>query len=340
MSSVENVSTSAEGAGNVGLGSHQQEAPLSQILHLQEQLAKMMAQLSTPAPVNVNVSMASHRIGIFTGLKPSGGAEVEFSTWKDQVNTYTNETTDNSQEVLRRVKSSLKGVAKSQISDCTTVESILEELSKTYSKTKCADDINLEFITIKPKREESPSEYLLKLWDFLTREGQFSSEEIKRKVYHSFMTNIRSSFPLLELEVRTKFGIPGEAKPDLSDVLRTVRLATVSAPSQQTARSQSQVTGGEIDYDRLAEAVVKKLSTQLPNLSTEHSSTAEAPRAQAPPPDFQGAPRPRRGNCYQCGRPGHIARFCRNSNINFKNNKKNLNENQLLVGSTQQLHRQ
>ena len=238
------------------------------------------------API-VNVNVAHHKIGTFTGLKPKGGNEIDYITWKEQVNSYVNNSTDDDGVKFQKVSNSLKGVSKQQIQDCEDITEIIDTFDGIYDPPKSNEDIFSEFLNISRKSQETPSDYLLRLWNFLAK-ANIDPRIICLKVYYTFMKDMKSSFPLLELEIRAIFGEPGTDSPDLTRVLSKVKHLETS---NKTIRCNVQTTMENIDYDLLAEKVAEKLKAST--IVTSNSG-----------------PNQKEKLCYYCNQRGHISRFC------------------------------
>ena len=295
-----------------GSGEAQSTSGFRDLDELREQMNRLVQALGQPTPVNVSVNMNSHHIGTFTGLKPKGGKEVNFSTWRDQVQSYISESNDSTPNQLRKIQHSLKGVARAQINSLDTVQEIVDQLKALYGHKQTAEDVVNKFTQLKPDKYEAPSEYFLRLWDFLTQEQWFGQGEINRKVYYTFITNIQETHPLVELEIRSRYGIPGEVEPTLTEVLASVKgTERASKKPVVTAKAQAQ-TVEVIDYDRLADLVVTKLKAQ--GLSIPMGGTP-VPFGQNDRPAFMRSSQPslqgRVRLCYKCNQPGHISRNCR-----------------------------
>ena len=144
------------------------------------------------------------------------------------------------------------------------------------------------------------------------------------------MAGIKNSHPLLEMELKTKFGVPGRVSPDLSTVLCAVREGEPPLHSRSAgAATQASQT---IDLDKLADLVAQRLQGAVPTAAATGvtSPSAPSPVSSAPTGGMSGAlfgatagtsfgatllPRHsrRRVLCYKCGLYGHIARHCNNA---------------------------
>jgi hypothetical protein len=253
--------------------------------------AEKASPSAVPPSINVTVKAPTPpvRLGVFTGLKPKGGMELSFTDWLQRVETYLSEKPDDA-ESLQKLKSSLRDLAKEQTNDCKSTEDLVKKLKSIYTHLKCVEDQLMDFGMMKPEKTETLEEFLKRLWAAFTKlnEGKnFNEEDMKRKVYHQFMGRVNAIKPLVALELRGTFGVPGVASPDLTEVLKRVKEVDSSTPTA-SAKVAGVHTGLDMDMDKLAEIVADKLKDRL-----------QVQRRV-----------PFRGNCYKCNKPGHIARNC------------------------------
>lgn len=280
-------------------------------------------------PIQVQIPLSTPKLGTFTGLKPRGGGELSFAEWKERVEVYLNETNDSEEKQLVRVKNSLKGVACEQTKDCTKAADIVVKLQSVYGDVRCAEDVYLDMINMKLSQSEMPSQFLLRVWTKLAESKKFEVDDIKKKVYHHLLSQLKTGgHPLVEFAIRTKYGPPGAA-PDLEKVLETLKTEENQAPQQPARHPRQQVQQAGIDYELLADMVAKKLQPTPPLHSEQHQPPL--------PPNFHPGPSPKRGPCYHCGLYGHMARLCRNPPNPQLVKQERLNYQQLLLGSGRQL---
>ncbi|KAK7106911.1 hypothetical protein V1264_014933 [Littorina saxatilis] len=258
-----------------------------------------------PIIVHVKAPTQSPRLGIFTGTKPGGGAEVNFNDWKERVEQFLEEEREEGTR-LSRVRASLRGLAKVQTKQCTTGGDILSTLQSIYGATKTVEDLYLEFVQMSATKSETPADFLTRLWakfSEVNRDNQYTRDETQRKVYHLFMTQLNQRQPMLALELRNLHGLPGVASPDLAHVLRRVR--ELEAPGVAVKATTAAVGVAspqpEIDYEKLSTMVAQKLqaSSLVSDIRQPH------PQRDSPNPQMRGA-------CYVCKEFGHYARQCPN----------------------------
>ena len=269
---------------------------------------------SIPPPPVVHVTYPSPppRLGVFTGQKPRGGNEIEFSEWHARCKAYLSEhfKVDVSEQT-QRIRASLKGIAYEHVKLLSNPHDILKALSDLFGSLLTEEDRYARFVKMTPERKEPASTFYGRLWDaflYINQDHTFSPTQMYSKVYHTFMSNISSTDNLLMVELRTRFGLPGECAPDCAAVLSFLRSyqerSAVRPPVFAAAAvNRSVETSGvePLDYDKLASLVADKLrtSTPPPNPPTHVSSQARRK------PDFSFP-------CLNCGGFGHWKSSCTN----------------------------
>lgn len=136
------------------------------------------------------------------------------------------------------MKSSLRDLAKEQAAACTSVEEVVKVLKSIHMHTKCIEDQLMDFNNMKPEKNETLEDFMKRLWSCFTKLNDnktFDDIAVKRKVYHVFMGRVNAVKPLVALELRGKFGVPGQASPDLSEVLKRVKEVEDCSSSSHTA---------------------------------------------------------------------------------------------------------
>ncbi|KAL8610609.1 hypothetical protein ACOMHN_006328 [Nucella lapillus] len=157
----------------------------------------------TPLVVNVKVPTQPPKLGIFTGLKPTGGQEVGYTEWKDKVDSYLLEGPEEG-EAFKRLIASLKGLAIEQVKKCRIATDITSTLKKIYREVQTGEDRYLDFVKLQLTKGEKPSEFFTRVWDkfvFINQDGAYTDEDARKKVYHTFSANIKGSHPILSLEL-------------------------------------------------------------------------------------------------------------------------------------------
>jgi hypothetical protein len=150
-----------------------------------------------------------------------------------------------------------------------------------------AEDRYLAFSELKPTTKGSASEFLCRLWGEMSRINEdniFTETQAAVKIYQIFVKNCH---PTLAMELRQKFGFPGEASPDLTELLQRVRRLEGSLPETKPKVQVNAATVQEPLTDAQLDQIAEKVASKL-----------------------QAVRKPK--ICYCCGQGGHLARSCRN----------------------------
>ena len=251
---------------------------------------KELACLHAPVTVNVKAPSSAPRLGIFTGLKPSGGAEVSFNDWHDRVSQYLQEASQD-EDTCRRVKASLRGVAANQVKNCTSSSDVLKTLLAIYGNVSTEEDLYAQFVRMEMYKGETPSDFFSRVWHTFTdlnKNDTYVEDVANKKIFHTFMSNAQRH-RLLTMELRSEFGLPGTASPDPAKVLRRLRElgeeSSQPTPTSSGRSIQSAATAIDVDYDRLATLVAEKLKVN-PSFQQQQQQQQPAPK----------------GPCYRCQR--------------------------------------
>ena len=295
---------------------------------------------STTTPIVKVTYPSSPRLGIFTGLKPRGGGELDYGEWASRCRQFINESdTHDMYDVTRKIRSSLRGIAMEQVQMCDNANDILRTLERVYGNLLTEEDQYARFVKMSQEKRESPASFFSRLWSSfsaLNVTRHYSSLQANSKIYHTFMSNFVPADNFLMIEMRTRFGAPGETAPDCASVLTFLRSymerSGARAPVAAAAASMSaSVSDCDIDYDKLTDMIMEKMSLK-------QSVPQCAPRPPGPRPSFPGPrPRvpPRRGPdlslpCLHCGELGHWKINCPNPHnpVKVQDAKKRMNARQ------------
>lgn len=261
-----------------------------------QQHERELGQFHAPVTVNVKTPCPAPRLGIFTGLKPSGGAEVSFTDWHDRVSQYLQEA-NNEEDTCRRVKASLRGVAANQTKNCISSSDVLKTLTEIYGSVKTEEDLYAQFVRMELHRGETLPDFFSRVWHTFTdlnKNNTYGEDIAHKKIYHTFMSSAQRH-QLVIVELRSEFGLPGTASPDPAKVLRRLREMGEESSQTSAGRSvQSAAAAVDVDYDRLATLVADKLRGS-PSFQQQQQSAPKGP-------------------CYRCGEIGtHYRRDCKNA---------------------------
>jgi hypothetical protein len=228
---------------------------------------------------------SSKRLNTFTGLAPKSKDEVDFFEFERQSKQLLQDASiHNAKE---KILGSLRGIPVKQVKACNTADEILEKLRGIYGNCMSAEDRYLTFSELKPTTKESASEFLCRLWGEMSRINEdniFTETQAAVKIYHIFMKNCHHT---LAMELRQKFGFPGEASPDLTELLQQVRRLEGSLPETKPKVQVNAATVQEPLTDTQLDQIAEKVASKL-----------------------QAVRKPK--ICYRCGQGGHLARSCRN----------------------------
>lgn len=276
---------------------------------LQEQLNWYRQQPTMQPVIHVTTPPPAPRLKVFTGLPPTGGNEAVFEVWEEQTAQLVAE---GGAGVDLQVKGTLKGLAYQQIRSLSSASDILARIREVFGAVMNADDLYMAFCETKMDKKESPSQFLIRLWDKLMKINmttQFSDQEQCMKLYRVFTKTLTQTHPLLCLEVRNKFGFPGTAAPKLDELLRAVKQlegeGSTTATPVRGATSHSQTLSDQ-DIDKIVNKVAEKLKTDISVKEQKHLPVS-GEAAPTPPR------RPPKGPCFRCGMIGHYVRQCRNT---------------------------
>lgn len=223
-----------QGAAEVAGQARAAVDPLQFLLQLQAQTAAINQQLlaalqekaTTTPVVQVHVAPQNmNRLKMFTGLSPVSKEEVTFSEWEAQVDHLLQ--AKDVADVDQRVRASLRGLAFEQVKDCRTAADIVKILQGIFGTTQSGEDLYQSFLEMTMQKKESASAFLLRLWSRLiqiNKTTKFTEEDLQCKLYRAFQRGLSPAHKLLSLELRTKFGFPGTAKPVFADLLRLARV--------------------------------------------------------------------------------------------------------------------
>lgn len=184
------------------------EAQLAKEKEAREYLERQHGQ-QPAVNVTVRAPLPPPKLGVFTGLKPEPSSrEVIFSEWKEKVDAYLQEGPDE-RDSLSRVRGSLRKLALTQAGECLSAWAVVKVLDQIYGAVSSADDLYGEFVRMTLKKDEMLGEFFSRLWEFFLRLNKtklYSDEEVRRKVYHQFITTTIATHPLIALELRNRNG--------------------------------------------------------------------------------------------------------------------------------------
>ena len=86
------------------------------------------------------------------------------------------------------LRTTLRGLALEQVKYCQVSGEILAKLHHTFGDVKAPDDLYSDFCETKIEKKETPSQFLLRLWDSLlhiNKTTRYGEQELSVKLYRS-----------------------------------------------------------------------------------------------------------------------------------------------------------
>jgi hypothetical protein len=310
-----------DGGGNAGRqadGGDNNAAPTLTMPQIQ--------QLLSGLSVTVNSTTPGPRVKVFSGATSPTQGEVTFVEWEVQVERLIQ---DGGPDLDRRVRSSLSGVAWQQCAGLTKAKDILAHLRTLFGSTQSPEDLYHQFLESTLQKKEAPSAFLLRLWGELHQIDKLApmkTEELQKKLYRCFMKGVSASYPLLALELRTKFGHPGTAVPEFVVLVTTVRQLEGSTSKEAhchagtTTEEQKPSTSAalsEADLEKIISGVVERLQGSSNTTATSSTTPAQPPvLSHENPRNAQPSRFTPKGACFRCRQHGHYERDCRQPPLN------------------------
>ena len=235
------------------------------------------------------------KVKTFTGLAPASPQEATFSDWHVQMREAVED-----ESVLNKggfVRRHLRGPALHQVASLGTNDAttMLAHLSELFGDLKIPDDRYIEVCQMRPMSGQRLQEHLLLIsqkMEEIQRSAKYVQEEYNRRLYLAFSKGCSG---LVALELRNKWGVPGEGSPTFAALFRHIRQIEDLEP----AKGRKGATP--------AEAAVHALSATEASDQPSASGTA-SPSGQTTQRRGQAG----KGYCFKCGLEGHMYRACRN----------------------------
>lgn len=257
---------------------------------LREQVRQLQLQQASTQAVTVHVQQPAvvPKIKTFTGLPPTNSQETTFAEWRQQISESLEEPSITDKTAF--LKRSLKGAALRQANGLKTdnPRAIITHLTALFGDLKSAEEEYLELCQQKAQRNQPLADFALTLYTRMQDLGErasLSDAEVNRRLYYAFSRSCTNQ--LLTLELRNKFGVPGESAPAFKELYRYLRQIEDLEP---TARKGFSPTSPEPRPQRATHVAAHDVRQQ-PTPATR---------------------RPKSRYCYRCGEEGHFFKNCEN----------------------------
>ncbi|KAL8567689.1 hypothetical protein ACOMHN_008997 [Nucella lapillus] len=247
-------------------------------------LRRMNEATTAPVPVVVQAPQLP-RLRLLTGLPPINQQEATYDDLRAQAACIADDATIH--DPAAYIRRSLRGVARTQ---CDTIKSsdakaILAHLGSLFGVLKTPEDLYLDLCQIRQGRNQTTADLLTLQCDKLQnirKMAEYSDKEFHRRLFSVF-TRACTDDNLCR-ELRSRFGLPGEAAPRFVEVLQYVRkIEDLEGPKQKRQYpAQPQPTMSQVHV--------------VPNAQMEPGRRPAKTRY-----------------CYRCGLDGHLWARCENS---------------------------
>ncbi|XP_013383868.1 modulator of apoptosis 1-like [Lingula anatina] len=271
----------------------------------------------------------SRKLRLFSGKTPVPHGEVDFETWKFQVEPLLADIrgeTDNV-EATRIIRQSLLRPALDTVREAFTAVQIVEVLESVYGIVVDGKELLVQFFVNYQKEKETPSQYLQRLYlqaMQVVERGGMGVREVPENLLRQF---IRGCF---DDEMINKLGLEKiDNPPSFAELLllvrkeearrteKKLRLARKKEGRVSSMSVPDEMTSSELeDKKKIAElqARVEKLEAKEQCKST----TAAKPDKSANKPVKPKYEKRRMGSnsrrkifCYKCGEDGHLVDACK-----------------------------
>ena len=250
---------------------------------------------NVPPTIEVLPPQPLPKLKIFTGLAPTNNLEATYEDWRSQAKAAIKDTAV--RNPLNHLQRSLRGAALAQCEAVapSSAQDLLKSFDKLFGEIKDPQELLFELYSSKQAAGQSLADLLTSLYNKLLK-----IKEVKDMPDREFNSSLFQSLSKactnegLARELRTRFGIPGEATPSYQELLYYLRRVE------------------DLDQPRTA----KRDNFRRP-IAGQHQELPQPP--PTPPPSQQtktaGPQRPKtvKGYCYNCGEvDSHLWKECQN----------------------------
>ena len=290
--------------------------------------------------------LAPARLRAFSGRSPRPANEVDYDTWRTNVDLIMNDPAISDLHRSRRILDSLLPPATEvtkHLGPQASPAAYLELLDSAYGTVEDGDELFAKFLTTFQDPNEKPSSYLHRLQVVLSsavRRGGISASEVNRHLLNQFCRNCWDNALLADLQLKHRKNNP----PSFAELLLLLRTeedkhaAKVTRMKQHLGTSKQRVTSHlqsacaytDSNETEQLKKQVAALQSQLENLKkaktekkdksanskvatdNEQTTKAKSKKPEKQPTSSRNSNKPRPWYCFQCGEDGHIKPSCEN----------------------------
>lgn len=285
--------------------------------------------------------LAPSRLRAFSGRSPRPANEVDYDTWRTNVELMMNDPAISDLHRSRRILDSLLPPAievTKHLGPQASPAAYLELLDSAYGTVEDGDELFAKFLTTFQDPNEKPSSYLHRLQVVLgsaVRRGGVSASEVNRHLLNQFCRNCWDNALLTDLQLKHRKNNP----PSFAELLLLLRTeedkhaakvtrmkqhlgaskqrvtshlqsACAYTDSNETEQLQKQVAALQSQLTNLKKAKTEKDKSANPKVATDYKAKSQKHEKQLTSSRNSSKPRP--WYCFRCGEDGHIKPSCEN----------------------------
>lgn len=275
--------------------------------------------------------MSSFRLRTFSGKLPKPQHEVNYESWRSQIELLNADPSLAPVHITRRILESLLPPAADLVKSFgpnVLPATFLHVLDSAYATVEDGEELFAKYLNILQDQGEQPSSYLQRLQLALgsvVKRGGISAAEFDRYLLKQFCRGCWDNGVINKLQLEQKRDQP----PPFSELLFVLRTEENRQLAKETlmkkhvpsvrhhAKLQAHSTSAcacDHTSDTSAIEELKKqmlqLQSQMSTLLTQNSAKSDNQLNKKNPKLGQGINRPKSWFCFQCGQDGHIAPNC------------------------------